>query len=237
MARRFAELTFTDSVRAAQDRYGAREHNERYAASSAANVELGSRESAFIAARDSFYMATVGDTGWPYVQHRGGRPGFLKVLDARTLVFADFRGNRQYQSVGNLDNDDRVCLILVDYAQRRRLKLLGHARIVEREVGGDAGGEAPEALADLFRGGEDGEGGGSAVERVLRIAVVAYDWNCSRHIPPRFSADEMARALAPLQQHIDRLETRLRQCGCEPAWGAGESNMDAPDRKPGNQVP
>lgn len=218
MARRFAELTFTDSVRAAQARYGTREHNARYAASSAANVELGSREIAFIAARDSFYMATVGDTGWPYVQHRGGRPGFLKVLDARTLAFADFRGNLQYQSIGNLGHDDRVCLILVDYAQRRRLKLLGRARVVERE----AGGEAPAALADVFRSGGDGDahdghaGGGNEVERVLRIEVVAYDWNCSRHITPRFSADEMARALAPLRQRIEQLETRLRQLGGAP---------------------
>lgn len=230
MARRFAQLTFTDSVKAAQARYGTRAHNERYAASEVANVELGARERAFIAARDSFYLATVSETGWPYVQHRGGQPGFLKVLDASTLAFADYRGNLQYQSIGNLGYNDRVCLILVDYAQRRRLKLLGHARVVEPD---EARARMPE-LVDASRHGGDER---NEVERVLRIEVVAFDWNCSRHITPRFSADEMARALAPLQQHIDRLETRLRQCGCEPAWGAGESNMDAPDRKPGNQVP
>jgi predicted pyridoxine 5'-phosphate oxidase superfamily flavin-nucleotide-binding protein len=189
MPRRFAQLTFTDGVKAAQAHYGARSHNERYEASETANAALGARESEFIAARDSFYMATVSETGWPYVQHRGGAPGFLQVLDAKTLAFTDLRGNLQYQSVGNLGSNDRVCLILVDYPQRRRLKLLGHARVI-----------------DLAEAGE----------RVLQIEVEAFDWNCAQHITPRFSEREMAERIAPLRQRIAVLEARLCQFGCEP---------------------
>lgn len=207
MPRRFAQLTFTNSVKAAQARYGSRSHNERYEASTAANVELGARESEFIAARDSFYLATVSETGWPYVQHRGGRPGFLKVLDAKTLAFADFRGNLQYQSVGNLGSNDRVCLILVDYPQRRRLKLLGHARLVELA---EAGERTPPLLEQLHFD-EDYQ-----VERVLRIELEAFDWNCSRHITPRFSERELQDLVDPLRQRIAELEARLRQFGCEP---------------------
>lgn len=208
MPRRFAQLTFTDSVKAAQAHYGTRSHNERYEASPVANAELGAREREFIAARDSFYLATVSETGWPYVQHRGGRPGFLKVLDATTLAFADFRGNLQYQSVGNLAADDRVCLILVDYAQRRRLKLLGHARAIDLA---QAGALPPALLGQL----SIDEAGGK-VERVLLIALEAFDWNCSQHITPRFSEREMEQAIAPLFQRIAVLEARLRELGCEP---------------------
>lgn len=211
MPRRFAQLTFTDNVKAAQAHYGTRAHNERYEASEIRNVELGSREREFIAARDSFYMATVGTSGWPYVQHRGGQPGFLQVLDARTLAFADFRGNQQYQSVGNLWGDGRVALILVDYPQRRRLKLLGRARIVDRA---EVGALAP-ALLGLLHDADIG----AKVERMLLIEVEAFDWNCAQHITPRFSAREMQDLIAPLQQRIDALEARLRQLGDEPAQG------------------
>lgn len=208
MPRRFAQLTFTDSVKAAQAHYGTRSHNERYEASETANVALGARESEFIAARDSFYLATVSETGWPYVQHRGGAPGFLKVLDAQTLVFADLRGNLQYQSVGNLGNNDRVCLILVDYPQRRRLKLLGHARIIDLA---EIGERAPALLGQLPIADA-----GAKVERVLLIEVEAFDWNCAQHITPRFSEREMNAMIAPLHQLIAVLETQLRQLGCEP---------------------
>lgn len=208
MPRRFAQLTFTDSVKAAQARYGTRWHNERYEASEAANAALGEREREFIAARDSFYLATVSETGWPYVQHRGGHPGFLKVLDATTLAFADFRGNLQYQSVGNLAADDRVSLILVDYAQRRRLKLLGHARVIDLDKLDDRAPALREQLAIDDAGGR--------VERVLLIAVEAFDWNCSQHITPRISEHEMEQAIAPLFLRIAALEARLRELGDEP---------------------
>lgn len=213
MPRRFAQLTFTASVKAAQARYGTRAQAERYADSEQANAELGAREREFIAARDSFYLATVSDTGWPYVQHRGGRPGFLQVLDAKTLAFADFRGNRQYQSVGNLGGNDRVCLILVDYAQRRRLKLLGHARVLDPA---DAGG--PEPDPDLFRRVQAAAAGTGAaeVERVLLIAVEAFDWNCSQHITPRFSERELQPLLDPLHRRVAELEARLRALGGGP---------------------
>lgn len=210
MARRFAQLTFTDSVKAVQARYGTRPHNERYEASALSNAELGVREHEFIMARDSFYLATVSETGWPYVQHRGGSPGFLKVLDTKTLAFADFRGNLQYQSVGNLDRDDRVSLILVDYAQRRRLKLLGHARVID--LAQSAAGE----LVPAWPGQLLIDDAGGKVERMLLIAVEAFDWNCSQHITPRFSEREMQQAINPLQQRIAVLEARLHELGCEP---------------------
>lgn len=200
MSRRFAQLTFTEGVKAMQRRYGARLRNERYEASEVVNTELGVNESAFIALRDSFYLATVSETGWPYVQHRGGSPGFLKVLGATTLVFADLPGNQQFQSLGNLAGNDRVCLILVDYAQRRRLKLLGHARLLTP-------GEA-----DAWQISDAGE----KIERMVLVEVEAFDWNCARHITPRFSAQEMQCAIEPLQQRIDLLEALLHQLGCEP---------------------
>ena len=205
MPRRFAQLTFTDRVKAVQARYATRAQNQRFEASEISNTTLGAREQAFIAARDSFYLATVSETGWPYVQHRGGRPGFLKVLDAQTLAFADLRGNLQYQSVGNLEGNDRVCLILVDYPQRRRLKLLGHARSIELA-------EAAPALLEQLHGDADD----AQVERVLLIEVEAFDWNCARHITPRFSEGEVQDLLRPLQQRVALLEARLRQLGDEP---------------------
>ena len=211
MPRRFAQLTFTDSVKAVQARYGTRSHNERYEASALDNVELGAREREFIAARDSFYLATVSESGWPYVQHRGGGAGFLKVLDAKTLAFADFRGNLQYQSVGNLGRDDRVSLILVDYAQRRRLKLLGHARVIDVDQSAAAGDLMPAWPGQLPI-----DDAGGKVERVLLIVVEAFDWNCSQHITPRFSECEMQQAINPLQQRIAVLEARLHELACEP---------------------
>lgn len=208
MPRRFAQLTFTDRVKAVQARYATRTHNERFEASETSNTALGAREQAFIAARDSFYLATVSETGWPYVQHRGGRPGFLKVLDAQTLAFADLRGNLQYQSVGNLEGNDRVCLILVDYPQRRRLKLLGHARSIELAEFAEF---APALLEQMHSDAD-----GAQVERVLLIEVEAFDWNCARHITPRFSEGEVQELLKPLHQRIAELEARLRQLGGEP---------------------
>jgi predicted pyridoxine 5'-phosphate oxidase superfamily flavin-nucleotide-binding protein len=136
---------------------------------------LGPDELAFIAARDSFYMATVSADGWPYIQHRGGPRGFLRALDAHTLGFADLKGNRQLITTGNLAANDRVSLFLMDYAHRARLKLLGHARAIEDAALADA--LAPAALR-------------KRVERVMLIDVVAFDWNCPAYITPRFAADE-----------------------------------------------
>jgi hypothetical protein len=132
MANRFAQIMFTPAVKDVQAKMGARGANERFDdPNTPTSDRLGGPEREFIAARDSFYMATVSETGWPYVQHRGGPPGFLKIIDARTICFADYRGNRQYVSVGNLTRDDRVSLILVDYPDQRRLKIAGRSRLVD----------------------------------------------------------------------------------------------------------
>lgn len=191
MTHRFAALMFTPVVKSIQSAMGSRGTYERFEEPDAPPRDrLGTGESGFIAARDSFYMATVSETGWPYVQHRGGQHGFLKVLDEKTLGFADYKGNRQYVSVGNLLTEDRVSLFLVDYPNRRRLKILGRARIVDaqREP------ELLEALRDLDYD--------ARVERGIVIALEGFDWNCPQHITPRFTEAEVAQATAPL---IERL--------------------------------
>jgi len=174
MTRAFAEIGFTPSVRAAQKAQGSAVGYEKLLAADAAALDtLEDREIAFITARDGFYQASVSETGWPYVQFRGGPAGFLKVLDDRTIAYADFRGNRQYVSPGNLSADGRVSLILMDYPNRRRLKIWGRARLVER----------------LHVAGYP-----ARPERAVVITVEAYDWNCPQHIPQRFTLAELAEA-------------------------------------------
>lgn len=178
MTHQYAKLAFTPRVKAMQSEAGSREHYASMDAGPLLSDELAEREASFIRARDSFYMATVSEDGWPYVQHRGGPVGFMKVIDSGTLGFADYRGNRQYLSAGNLLGDDRVSLFFMDYPNRRRLKLLGRARLVGRED------EATlRALADAdYR---------AQVERAMIISVEAFDWNCPQHITPRFSLQEI----------------------------------------------
>jgi predicted pyridoxine 5'-phosphate oxidase superfamily flavin-nucleotide-binding protein len=188
MAHAFSGLMFTPTVKSLQERFGSRDSYRRFEAPEApARDRLGADEAEFLAARDSFYMASVSETGWPYVQHRGGPPGFLKVLDDQSIGFADFRGNRQYVSTGNLLTDDRVSLILMDYPHKRRLKLLGRARIVEPDTG-------PDILARLeipdYR---------ARVERGVLIHVEAFDWNCPQHITPRYTLAELAEAAIALK--------------------------------------
>ena len=197
MGHRFAELAFTPAVKAAQVRDGSRDAYRKLEEGEPHHDRLGPAEAAFLAARDSFYLASVGETGWPYVQHRGGPPGFLKVLDERTIGFADFRGNRQHVSVGNLGGDDRVSLILVDYPNRRRLKILGRARVVEPD-------REPETVARL-----EVPGYRAKVERGILVAVEAFDWNCPQHITPRYTAAEVAEAVAPLRARVAELEAAL----------------------------
>jgi predicted pyridoxine 5'-phosphate oxidase superfamily flavin-nucleotide-binding protein len=197
MGRRFAKIAFTPGVRAVQEAMGSRDAYARLQERGAPDEELGADEKEFIAARDSFYIASVSETGWPYVQHRGGPPGFLKVLDATTIGFADYGGNRQYVSVGNLSKDDRVALILVDYPNRARLKLLGHARIA-------SSGE-PELLAKVRTPGYR-----ARVERGVVIRVAAFDWNCPQHITPRFTSAEMEPMLRSLRARIEVLEKQLQ---------------------------
>lgn len=180
MSHRFADIAFTEAVKAVQEQYRSRSQNERLQQTGSPHDELGDAETTFIAERDSFYMATVSETGWPYVQHRGGPPGFLKVLGPKTLAFADFRGNTQLISAGNAGGNDRVSLILMDYPHRQRLKLLGRIRFE------GASRADPEILkaAQLpsYRG---------RIERVAVIEVEAFDWNCAQHITPRFTEAEI----------------------------------------------
>ena len=201
MANSFGSRIFTPMVKELQQRYGSRRQYERLAAQGTSHQGLGPDEREFIAERDSFYMASVGSTGWPYVQHRGGPRGFLKILDNKTIAFADYRGNKQYISTGNLLTDDRVALILVDYPRQARLKILGHAKITERA-------EAGELLEAVRDGAENG-----FVERVYVIQVEGFDWNCPQHITPRFTVDEIRTILGPFESRLQALEAenaRLR---------------------------
>jgi predicted pyridoxine 5'-phosphate oxidase superfamily flavin-nucleotide-binding protein len=179
MTHRFADIAFTDDVKAAQEQYGSRVHNQRLQENFGPNDQLTEREADFIMRRDTFYLASVSETGWPYVQHRGGPPGFLKVLGPNQLAYADFRGNTQLVSVGNVSSNDRVSLILMDYPKRRRLKILGHMR-VEDAGSIDASDLQKVALPDYK----------ARVERVVVIDVEAFDWNCPQHITQRYTEAE-----------------------------------------------
>jgi predicted pyridoxine 5'-phosphate oxidase superfamily flavin-nucleotide-binding protein len=199
MGNKFAEIAFTPSVLAVQKRMGSSKYYDKMLAGESYNQELGPDETAFIGLRDTFYMASVSETGWPYVQHRGGPPGFIKVLDATTLGFADYRGNRQYISVGNVSKDDRVAMIFIDYPNRTRLKLLGRARIVDADES--------ELLAAL-----DMPAYRARVERGFVIKVAAYDWNCPQHITPRFTQAEIEAVMGSLKQRIADIEAELEEC-------------------------
>ncbi|MDB5894095.1 MAG: pyridoxamine 5-phosphate oxidase [Rhodoferax sp.] len=179
MGRAFAERAFTPRVQALQTAAGSRESYARMAQHGDAGTALGEEEADFIEARDGFYLATVGETGWPYVQFRGGPPGFLKALNSQTIAYADFRGNLQYISMGNLQGDDRVSLILMDYAAQRRLKIMGRARLVEAAAD-------PALVAGLQVPGYR-----ARAERAVVIAVEAFDWNCPQHITPRYTRAEI----------------------------------------------
>lgn len=195
MARHFSEIAFTPSVKAAQERYGSRAGYSRLEAKAAGlPVDLGEAEIAFIEARDGFYQATVSETGWPYVQFRGGPAGFLKVLDAQTIGYADFRGNVQYLSVGNMNAKDRVALILMDYANRHRLKIWARARLVHPE---EDAALVEKLEIPTYR---------ARVERAVVLDVEAFDWNCPQHITPRFTAEEVDGRVQPLLDRIAELE-------------------------------
>jgi len=197
MPRAFADITFTESVKAAQQRYGSREHNKHFEFADDPRDRLGEKEIHFIQARDSFYQATTSENGWPYVQHRGGPIGFLKVLDEQHFGYADFRGNFQYISVGNINHNDRVSLILMDYVNRRRLKIWGYAHVVHQE-------ENP-ALLELLSLAEYG----ATVERGIVIRVAALEWNCPQHITQRFSEEDIKQVLEPLIAENTMLKARL----------------------------
>ncbi|MEO8351327.1 MAG: pyridoxamine 5'-phosphate oxidase family protein [Chthoniobacteraceae bacterium] len=194
MADKFMQLVLTPAVQRAEDKYFGKHQVVEHAPEVDA---LTQDEADFISSRDSFYMASVSETGWPYVQHRGGPVGFVKVLGPSLLGFADFKGNRQLVSTGNLDVTDRVALFMMDYPRRTRLKLLGHARVLDaREHSELVEQLAPEALR-------------SKVERIFMIQIVSYDWNCPQYITPRFTAEEVEEYAAPLKARIAELEAKL----------------------------
>jgi len=196
MAKKYYDVTFTPAVLDAQERWYGR---SRPAGDAPARDRLGQHEQAFIALRDSFYMATVSEDGWPYIQHRGGAPGFLRVVDDATLTFADYQGNHQMITVGNLSRNDRVSLFLMDYPNRTRLKVLGHARVEDAAL-------YPDLARQLAAPAE-----GAEVERLVTIDVVAFDWNCPRHITPRWSADQIESALVPVHAEIADLRAQLKE--------------------------
>ncbi len=194
MGRRFLDIMGTPSIRAARAAQGSAGADARREGGPHTHDRLGPAEAAFIAARDSAYVASASEEGWPYIQHRGGPTGFLLPLDDRRIAFADLRGNRQYLTLGNITADGRVALFLMDYPNRRRLKLLGRMAV---------GAEGDGALAPL-------RAANPRAERILVVSVEAYDWNCPQHITPRFSEAEVSAAVAPLRRQLAALEAENR---------------------------
>lgn len=194
MAAKFLDLMSTPRVLEAQRHYYGRAQNPPPAES---DDLLGPDEVAFIESRDSFYLSSVSETGWPYVQHRGGPIGFLKVLGAEDLALADYKGNRQMLSTGNLATNDRVCLFLMDYPHRVRLKILGHASVFDAREHPDLA----DKIADPAMR--------PSTERIVLIKVVSFDWNCPKYITPRYTTAEVNEAVAPLRQRIKELEGQL----------------------------
>ena len=197
MAKNFASIAFSSAVKALQEKQGSR--------SSYARMEkdiyqdgLTENEIAFISQQDSFYMATVGESGFPYIQHRGGPKGFLKVLDAKRIGFVDFKGNMQYISVGNMAGNNKVSLILVDYPSRTRLKIYATAEIIALK-------DDP-ALYELL----DLSGYKFRPERMMVLQVEAYDWNCPQHITPRYTLEEIEEAFAAQKNYASNLEAEIR---------------------------
>jgi hypothetical protein len=211
----FLDIASTPAVIAAQEQQGSRRFFEDHAGDRAFD-RFTAAEAAFIAERDSFYMASVSETGWPYVQHRGGPPGFLRVLDDRTLAFADFRGNRQYISLGNIAANDRVCLFLMDYPNRRRMKI--YAQIAVRDLASDPRLALALAL-DGYR---------AHVERAFVLTLEAFDWNCSQHITPRFTHAQIDAALVHVRAQIATLEAENRALREQLGERLGETSQGDP---------
>jgi uncharacterized protein len=195
MADKYRQVMFTPAVQAAQERYFGRRN---VIANAPERDAFTDEEAAFIASRDSFYLATTNSDGWPYVQHRGGPPGFLKVLGPHLLGFADLKGNRQLLTTGNLGGDDRVSLFLMDYPAHERLKILGHARVLDARENAELAGQLSPAPA--LR---------EEIERLFLIEAVSFDWNCPQYITSRYTSAEVDRIVAPLRARIAELEARL----------------------------
>ena len=199
MTAHYQHLAFTPNIKAEQTAHGSRAHYEKYEGAAQGPDPITPAEAEFIAARDSFYMATTGETGWPYMQHRGGPPGFIRVLDTHTLGIADFRGNRQYISLGNIAHDDRASLFFMDYANKRRLKAL--VRVERRDL------EADPALTERLAL----PGYRAKVEHALLFHIEAFEWNCPAHITPRWSEAEIGPGIKDLHAQIALLQAEVKR--------------------------
>jgi predicted pyridoxine 5'-phosphate oxidase superfamily flavin-nucleotide-binding protein len=204
MTDHYLEIATGDTVKALQERWGSRSAYSRLESGPITNSQLGPEEIAFIEAQDSFFLASLNDSGWPYIQHRGGPPGFLKVLENNQLGFPDFKGNRQYLSFGNILKNPRVSLFLIDYPARARLKIFGHAKLVE-------GASLPDALRKI-----ENDPAATPIERGIIIQVEAFHWNCPKYIVPRFTEEQVRTAVAPLVQRIHDLEAELARLSTKP---------------------
>ncbi len=199
MSHKFFDLTFTESVKAAQEKYGSRRNYARMEGGKPDFYGLTDAEEDFIERRDGFYMATVNSESQPYIQFRGGPPGFLKVLDVATLGFADFRGNLQYISVGNLNENKKAALFLMDYPNQTRLKILANVEVIDSK-------DAPELIEKLTVPDYKAK-----IERAIILHVEAFDWNCPQHITPRYTMDEVKQMIAPMTEHIEKLEREIEE--------------------------
>jgi predicted pyridoxine 5'-phosphate oxidase superfamily flavin-nucleotide-binding protein len=195
MPRKFGEIAFTPEVKAVQEERGSRQTYENYIANGPANDTITSKIEEFIAQLDGFYFGTVSSSGYPYIQFRGGPPGFLKVLDEKTLGFADFSGNVQYITVGNLSGNDKAFLFLMDYRHRKRIKIWGRAEYVEGNAKLIEQLRVPDYPAEI--------------ERAILFHVEATSENCPQHIPIRYSETEVEAMMTPLRHRIAELEQRL----------------------------
>jgi predicted pyridoxine 5'-phosphate oxidase superfamily flavin-nucleotide-binding protein len=214
MTKSFGSLVFTPAVKALQERYGSRRQYARLEQLGDTRGGLGTDEREYLGERDTFYMASLGESGWPYVQHRGGPKGFLKVIDDTTLAFADFRGNKQYISTGNLLTDNRVALIVVDYPRQLRLKLLGRAEIFEGEKAKEW---LPKVRDPEYR---------AVTERVYVIRIEAFDWNCQQHIIPRYTEEEIRDVLEPIEKQMQKLQIENEELR-QKAFSKKSSNSNA----------
>jgi predicted pyridoxine 5'-phosphate oxidase superfamily flavin-nucleotide-binding protein len=209
MTDRYLEIATTDAVKRLQEGWGSRSTYGRLESGPVSQQELGPEEIAFIEAQDSFFLASINEKGWPYIQHRGGPPGFLQALGNNKLGFPDFKGNRQYLSLGNILTNPRVSLFLIDYPVRARLKIFGHATLVE-------GDDLPEELRQV----QNYPGAGD-VERGIIIQVEAFHWNCPKYITPRFTEAQVRHVIDPLMKRIKDLEGELARISTEPYVGFG----------------
>ncbi len=192
-----SDIAFTPAVKAIQKRKGSREMYARMEQTGGWQTEVTPELAAFVASQRSFFLATSNSDGQPYIQHRGGPPGFLKVIDSKTLAFADYKGNRQFISQGNLAENPRAFLFLIDYEHRVRIKIWVRAKVVE---------DQPGLLAELM---PNPRGGRARAEQLILLNVEAWDRNCPQHIPERLEREDVDRMLQARDQRIMELEAKL----------------------------